>query len=48
MDYETDAGIQSVLREELEGGTLITIAHRLRTIIDYDRVIVMSGGEILE
>lgn len=48
MDYETDAGIQSVLREELKGSTLITIAHRLRTIIDYDRVIVMGGGEILE
>jgi len=48
MDYETDAGIQSVLKEELKGSTLITIAHRLRTIIDYDRVIVMGGGEILE
>ncbi|KAL5330563.1 hypothetical protein ACEPPN_000081 [Leptodophora sp. 'Broadleaf-Isolate-01'] len=48
MDYETDAEIQSVLREELKGSTLVTIAHRLRTVIDYDRVIVMSGGEILE
>ena len=48
VDYETDAGIQSTLREELKGSTLITIAHRLRTIIDYDRVIVMGGGEILE
>ena len=48
VDYETDAGIQSVLRKELKGSTLITIAHRLRTIIDYDRVIVMSGGEIIE
>ncbi|KAG4441997.1 hypothetical protein IFR05_002523 [Cadophora sp. M221] len=48
MDYETDAEIQSVLREELKGSTLVTIAHRLRTVIDYDRVIVMSGGKILE
>lgn len=48
MDYETDAEIQGVLREELKGSTLITVAHRLRTIIDYDRVIVISGGEILE
>lgn len=52
MDYETDRGIQQVLRRELEaaGGdrTLVTIAHRLRTIIDYDTVVVMSAGRVLE
>ncbi|KAK6705912.1 hypothetical protein SNK05_009788 [Fusarium graminearum] len=52
MDYETDRGIQTVLRQELEaaGGdrTLVTIAHRLRTIIDYDTVVVMSAGRVLE
>ena len=48
MDYETDAAIQEVLRAELKGSTLITIAHRLRTIVDYDRVIVLSEGEIVE
>ncbi|CAM1511289.1 Fc.00g088020.m01.CDS01 [Cosmosporella sp. VM-42] len=52
MDYETDRGIQQVLRDELEaaGGdrTLVTIAHRLRTIIDYDTVVVMSAGRVLE
>jgi ABC-type multidrug transport system fused ATPase/permease subunit len=52
MDYETDRGIQAVLREELNktGGdrTLVTIAHRLRTIIDYDTVVVMGGGKVLE
>lgn len=52
MDYETDRGIQRVLRRELEeaGGdrTLVTIAHRLRTIIDYDTVVVMSAGRVLE
>lgn len=52
MDYETDRGIQKVLRAELEtaGGrrTLVTIAHRLRTIIDYDSVVVMSGGRVVE
>jgi ABC-type multidrug transport system fused ATPase/permease subunit len=52
MDYETDRGIQQVLREELAaaGGdrTLVTIAHRLRTIIDYDSVIVMSAGKVIE
>ncbi|KAI1347540.1 ABC transporter [Xylaria sp. FL0043] len=52
MDYETDQGIQEVLRKELNehGGdrTLVTIAHRLKTIIDYDRVVVMSAGSVLE
>ncbi|KAL2754344.1 hypothetical protein ACRALDRAFT_1063207 [Sodiomyces alcalophilus JCM 7366] len=52
MDYETDRGIQEVLRKELDeaggGRTLVTIAHRLRTIIDYDTVVVMSGGRVAE
>ncbi|KAK6957691.1 hypothetical protein Daesc_000478 [Daldinia eschscholtzii] len=52
MDYETDQGIQEVLRKELsEHGrdrTLVTIAHRLKTIIDYDRVVVMSAGSAVE
>ncbi|KAI1386478.1 ABC transporter [Hypoxylon trugodes] len=52
MDYETDQGIQEVLRKELnEHGrdrTLVTIAHRLKTIIDYDRVVVMSAGSVQE
>lgn len=52
MDYETDKGIQAVLRDELfQAGrerTLVTIAHRLRTIADYDRVVVMGAGRVLE
>lgn len=52
MDYETDQGIQEVLRKELsEHGrdrTLVTIAHRLKTIIDYDCVVVMSAGSVIE
>lgn len=64
MDYETDRGIQTVLRREMatlpgngqedrSGGeagkrTLVTIAHRLRTIVDYDKVVVMGGGRVLE
>ncbi|OIW32437.1 multidrug resistance-associated protein [Coniochaeta ligniaria NRRL 30616] len=56
MDYETDQGIQAVLRKEMDRGregdqsrrTLVTIAHRLRTIVDYDKVVVMGGGRVLE
>ncbi|KAM0484447.1 hypothetical protein ACHAPX_001871 [Trichoderma viride] len=52
MDYETDKGIQQVLRTELESAgkdrTLVTIAHRLRTIIDYDSIVVMGAGKVVE
>lgn len=52
MDHETDKVIQDVLSREVEEGdedrTLVTIAHRLRTILDYDRVVVMGDGRILE
>jgi len=55
MDPETDAGIQAVLRGHLvEDGrgknerTLVTIAHRLRTIMDYDKVVVMAAGRVQE
>ena len=40
--------IQHTIREELGSATVITIAHRLRTIIDYDRVLVLGHGQILE
>ncbi|MBE3047144.1 ATP-binding cassette domain-containing protein [Candidatus Bathyarchaeota archaeon] len=52
MDYETDRAIQAVLGREVvesgEGRTLITIAHRLRTIVGYDTVVVMDQGRVLE
>ncbi|KAK1778584.1 P-loop containing nucleoside triphosphate hydrolase protein [Copromyces sp. CBS 386.78] len=54
MDYQTDRGIQVALRKELgntEGEktrTLVTIAHRLRTIVDYDLVVVIGGGRVVE
>lgn len=52
MDYETDRGIQQVLRAELKATgsdrTLVTVAHRLRTIIDYDSVVVMGAGRVIE
>lgn len=40
--------IQRTLRRELQGATVLIIAHRLRTVIDVDRVIVMSEGIITE
>lgn len=47
VDMETDARIQVVVREssDLGGVTLLTIAHRLQTIIDYDTIIEMDAGK---
>lgn len=47
IDYATDAKIQDTLRE-LKGSTVITIAHRLMTIVDYDKVMVLERGEVVE
>ena len=47
IDYNTDAKIQETLRE-LRDSTIITIAHRLQTIIDYDKVLVLDHGRVVE
>jgi ABC-type multidrug transport system fused ATPase/permease subunit len=48
VDFETDAKIQHTIREEFKEATLLCIAHRLRTIIDYDKVLVMDAGRLVE
>jgi ATP-binding cassette subfamily C (CFTR/MRP) protein 4 len=48
VDMTTDAFIQTVLREKFRDTTVITVAHRLNTIADYDSVIVMERGRIVE
>jgi ABC-type multidrug transport system fused ATPase/permease subunit len=48
VDYDTDTKIQTTIREEFTNSTLLCIAHRLRTIIDYDRVLVMDQGRVVE
>ncbi|KAJ7041095.1 P-loop containing nucleoside triphosphate hydrolase protein [Mycena alexandri] len=46
VDFETDAKIQKTIREEFTGSLLITVAHRLRTIVDYDRLLVLDKGKV--
>eukprot|EP00833_Pecoramyces_ruminatium_P002079 jgi/Orpsp1_1/1176111/evm.model.c7180000056461.1 len=48
VDIETDAIIQQALRTKFDRVTVLTIAHRLNTIIDYDKILVLSKGEVLE
>ncbi|KAF7973519.1 hypothetical protein HWV62_14938 [Athelia sp. TMB] len=49
IDYRTDSIIQRSLRTELgRDVTLITVAHRLQTIMDSDRIIVLDAGQIVE
>lgn len=44
----TDQLIQQAIRERFAGCTVLTIAHRLNTIIDLDRILVMDAGECVE
>ncbi|KAJ5480698.1 hypothetical protein N7539_006592 [Penicillium diatomitis] len=48
VDFETDQKIQYTMAQGFEGKTLLCIAHRLRTIIHYDRICVMDQGRIAE
>lgn len=49
VDGSTDAAVQATIRSSMHDRTLIVIAHRLQTIIDSDRVLVLGpGGRVLE
>lgn len=48
IDEATDTRIQETMRRVFRESTVLTIAHRLRTICDYDRVLVLKDGKLVE
>ena len=48
VDTDTDHLIQQCIRREFANSTIITIAHRLTTIADYDWIVVMDKGKVRE
>ncbi|KAI9695824.1 MAG: hypothetical protein M1820_008379 [Bogoriella megaspora] len=48
VDAETERVMQEIIRKEFQGYTVVAVSHRLNMIMDFDRVIVMDTGKIVE
>jgi ABC-type multidrug transport system fused ATPase/permease subunit len=48
VDVLSDALMQQIIREKFQDCTILAIAHRLDTILDFDRVALMRDGELVE
>lgn len=48
VDIETDKSMQAIIRREFAGYTVICVAHRLDTVLDYDKAVVMEKGRVSE
>lgn len=48
VDAETDKVMEDVIHEKFKGITVIAIAHKLDTVLDYDRVVLLDKGEVIE
>ena len=48
VDFKTDNLIQQVIRHKFKNSTVLTITHRLNTIMDHDKVLVLDGRRVVE
>lgn len=48
LDYATEKKLMDFLYERIRGRTLVTVAHRLNSVLGCDRIVVMHDGEIVE
>ena len=48
VDNETDAHVQKIIRDLFKDCTVMTIAHRLNTILDSNRIMVLGNGKVIE
>lgn len=48
VDHKTDLQMRKVIEQEFQGCTIITIAHRLDFIANYDRIVVLEQGQLVE
>lgn len=48
VDYETDAKIQNAISTNFADCTILCIAHRLKTILNYDKIMVLEHGKVIE
>ena len=48
VDFETDNFIQKTIKQEFQNVKVLCIAHRINTIFDYDKILVMDNGRVAE
>ena len=48
VDVDTDRAMQGIIKREFEGYTIVMVSHRLDMVMDFDKVVVMDAGRVVE